>query len=78
MPEQRKYTIVLHPDPDEGGYWVTVPALPGCYSQGDTRDEAIAYAREAIQLYLEDLVDNGEPIPEERERPETLVIEVAA
>lgn len=40
---------------DEGGYNVTVPALDGCYTQGDTEDEAISNAKEAIQCYLEGL-----------------------
>lgn len=44
--------IVLEPS-DEGGYTVYVPALPGCISEGETRDEAIANIREALQLYLE-------------------------
>ena len=37
-----EYTIILHPDIDEGGYTVTVPALPGCVTQGETIEEAIA------------------------------------
>lgn len=44
--------VVLEPS-DEGGYTVMVPALPGCISQGDTRQEAMENIREAIQLYLE-------------------------
>ncbi len=40
---------------EEGGYTVTVPALPGCISEGDTRDEALSNIREAIELYLEPL-----------------------
>lgn len=46
---------------DEDGVWgVSVPALPGCFTQGDTREEALANAREAIALYLED--DDAVPI----------------
>ena len=37
-----EYTIILHPDAEEGGYTVTVPALPGCVTQGETMEEAIA------------------------------------
>ena len=44
--------IVLEPS-DEGGYTASVPSLPGCISQGDTLDEAMANVREAIDLYLE-------------------------
>jgi predicted RNase H-like HicB family nuclease len=47
-----KLQIVLEPS-DEGGYTVYVPSLPGCISEGDTLDEALANIREAIELYLE-------------------------
>ena len=47
-----KLKIVLEPS-DEGGYTVYVPSLPGCISEGDTRDEAMKNIREAIDLYLE-------------------------
>ena len=59
-----KYTIILIPE-EEGGYSVEVPALPGCYTQGETRDEAISMAREAIWLYLESCKAHGEAIPRE-------------
>lgn len=74
----RSFTIVLEPDPEESGYTVIVPALPGCITQGDTVEECVAHAQEAIELYLEDLRDTGEPIPEEREQPQLLTITVAA
>ena len=47
-----KLRVVLEPS-DEGGYTAIVPALPGCISEGDTRDEALANIQEAIELYLE-------------------------
>ena len=59
-----RYTVVLEQE-DDGGYSVSVPALPGCHSQGDTRDEALANIREAIGLYVESLRDAGEAIPTE-------------
>lgn len=71
------YTIILHPDEEEGGYTVTVPALPGCVTQGETLEEAIAMARDAIQLYVESLRAHGEPVPEEREHPQALTVRVA-
>ena len=77
-PETHTFTIVLDPDPEEGGYAVSVPALPGCITQGDTVDECIANAKEAIQLYLEDLLASGEPIPIEQESPNLLAVTVAA
>ncbi len=59
-----KYTVVLQREND-GGYVVSVPALPGCVSQGDTRGEALENIEEAIELYLEDVKAAGEPIPAE-------------
>jgi len=49
---------------DEDGYMVTVPALPGCITQGDTVEEALEMAKEAIGLYLEELHERGEAIPD--------------
>ena len=60
----RRYTVVIE-DGDDGMYVVHCPALPGCWSQGRTREEALANAREAIELYVESLQANGEPIPED-------------
>jgi len=45
---------------------VEVPALPGCVTQGETYEEALGMAHEAIQLYLEGLIEEGLPIPQER------------
>jgi predicted RNase H-like HicB family nuclease len=56
------YPVVLHKDPDSD-YGVTVPDLPGCYSAGKTVDEALAMAKEAIELHLEGLIDEGQPVP---------------
>lgn len=72
----RRYTIVLIPDPHEGGYTVTVPTLPGCITEGDTADEALNNARDAIRLYLKDLAESGEPLPEETAPPELAAVEV--
>ncbi|NQW30907.1 MAG: type II toxin-antitoxin system HicB family antitoxin [Ignavibacteria bacterium] len=49
----------------EGGFTVTVPALPGCITFGEDIDEAIAMAREAIALYIEELQERSEPIPDD-------------
>jgi predicted RNase H-like HicB family nuclease len=57
-----EYSVVLH-HADEGGYWVEVPALPGCYSQGESREEAVGNVREAIELYLEGLQERGAEVP---------------
>jgi antitoxin HicB len=58
----REYEVVLTRE-DGGGYSVTVPALPGCVSQGETREEALAMIREAIEGYLESLAAHGDPLP---------------
>jgi predicted RNase H-like HicB family nuclease len=57
-----RYTVVLERESD-GGYVASVPALPGCVSQGDDRDEALANIREAIELYVEDCREAGDPVP---------------
>ena len=59
-----RYTVVLEREQD-GGYVASVPALPGCVSQGDTRDQALGNIREAIELYVEDCRDAGDPVPTE-------------
>lgn len=65
-----KLKVVLEPS-DEGGYTVIVPALPGCISEGDTREDALENIREAIQLYLEPIEDDL------RFAPDAEVLEIA-
>ena len=72
----KRYTIIV--TPEDGAYVVSVPTLPGCHSVGDTLAEAIQNAQEAIALYLETLMERGEPIPEEIEHPQAIVVDVAA
>jgi len=62
-----RYRVILEPD-EEGGYCVWVPALPGCVSQGETREEALANIQEAIQAYLESCLKHGEELPREEAR----------
>ncbi len=57
-----RYTVLLEPEED-GGFVISVPALPGCISQGDTREEALANIREAIALYVEDCREAGDRVP---------------
>jgi predicted RNase H-like HicB family nuclease len=59
-----RYTVVLEQEED-GGYVASVPALPGCMSQGDNRAEALKNISEAIKLYIEDCRDAGDPVPTE-------------
>ena len=74
----RAYTIILEPDVEEGGYTVTVPALPGCITQGETVEQCVERAREAIGGFIESLKANGEVIPEEMEPPQMITVHVAA
>ena len=46
-----KIKTIVH-EAEEGGYWAEVPGLPGCFSQGETRDELMANVREAVERYL--------------------------
>ena len=62
MIDSREYSVIIH-DAEEGGYWVEVPALPGCYSQGESVDEVLENVKDAISLYLEVLRDEDADIP---------------
>lgn len=62
--EVLNYSVKIHAA-EEGGFWAEVPALPGCFTQGQTLDEVIAMAKEAIEGYLERLTRHGEHIPVE-------------
>ena len=53
-----KYAVVIHEAP-EGGFWAEVPALPGCYSQGETMDEVMENVRKAIAGVLEVMKEQG-------------------
>jgi antitoxin HicB len=61
---QYTYKIMLHKEA-EGGYTVTVPALPGCITYGESVDEAIDMAKDAIDIYIEELQSRGEIIPDD-------------
>ena len=60
----RRFTYTIHIEPaEEGGFVVTVPALPGCVTEGDTYEQAIANAHEAIEGFVEALILAGENVP---------------
>lgn len=61
-----EFTVIIHPA-EEGGYWTEVPALPGCGSQGETIDEAIAMTKDAIEGFIAYLRDKGQEIPIEKD-----------
>ena len=58
------FTVIFEKD-QGGGFVVSVPALPGCISQGDTREEAMKNIREAVAVYVQTLKAEGKPIPQE-------------
>ena len=61
---QRTYRVLLTPEA-EGGFSVSVPTLPGCFTQGETVEEAMEMAKEAINLYIESLELDGEQVPDD-------------
>jgi len=63
----QKVTYTVHVEPaEEGGYVAFFPALPGCHTQGETLEEVVAMAKDALAGYLESLQAHGDPIPAER------------
>ena len=62
-----RYTVILQKEED-GGYVATVPVLPGCVSQGDSREEALKNIEEAAAPYIEDVQAVGDPLPVEDQR----------
>jgi antitoxin HicB len=76
MSATRTYSIVLEPM-EEGGFLVHVPALPEVVTGGDTEDEALAMAREAIELVLESRRERGEEIPVDVAKPQVREVTVS-
>ena len=72
----QRYTVVLKPTTyaDEVGYTVEVPALPGCITEGDTVEEAMSNAREAISAFIASLREQGLPVPDSNEVIATVVV----
>lgn len=60
-----EYTVIFEPD-DQGGYVVSVPALPGCVTQGESFEEAISNIKDAMKGYIEVLKEEGQAIPQEK------------
>jgi len=61
-----RYPIAIEPGDKRHAFGVVVPDLPGCFSAGDSLDEAISNAKEAIELWLETVIDDGGGVPEPR------------
>jgi predicted RNase H-like HicB family nuclease/predicted RNA binding protein YcfA (HicA-like mRNA interferase family) len=64
----RNITLPIVIEGDSDGYYVSCPALQGCYSQGDTYEEAVANIKDAIRLHLEDRIADGDEIPHTSDR----------
>lgn len=60
-----EYTVILHPA-EEGGYWGEVPALPGCFSQGETVEDTLSNIKEAIESHLIALEAEGRQAPKDQ------------
>ena len=60
--------VLLIPD-ETGGFTVEVPSLPGCFSQGDTQEEALTNIQEAIALHIESMIAHGEEVPDDVPAP---------
>jgi predicted RNase H-like HicB family nuclease len=58
--------VLVFLDEDGDGYVAECPSLPGCHTQGDTWDEVIANIKEAIEVWVEDAIQHGEPVPEDK------------
>lgn len=70
-----KYTVIFEPA-EEGGYVVSVPALPGCVTEGDTLEEAMEMVKDAISGYITSLKKHGESIPMESDPSLMSVIDI--
>lgn len=60
----RTFRVLLTPE-EEGGFSVSAPSLPGCFTQGETIEDVMKMAREAISLYVESLEADGESVPDD-------------
>jgi predicted RNase H-like HicB family nuclease len=59
-----RYTVLIH-QTEEGGFWAEVPALPGCFSQGETLEETVVNVRQAIESHLQALRQDNQQFPAE-------------
>lgn len=77
MAPMRTYTVVVEPE-EGGGFYVTVPALPGCFTQAPTVEDCRRRAVEAIEAHIAGLQADGEDVPDELAAPQLLAVTVAA
>lgn len=71
-----QYRVVLRRD-EEGNWLVSVPAIPGCHTWGESREAAIANAQEAIEGCIESLVASGDPVPADESDAQIAVVSVS-
>ena len=76
--ETLRFTVAILPESDGSGYYVVVPALPGCFSQGATVEEARTNIAEALALHVRALRRTGSPLPHEAEPGLQTVVSVVA
>ncbi len=60
----RTYPLTIEAQPQDGGYLAYFPTLPGCQTWGETYEAAVRNAEEALAVYIETLIANGDPVPE--------------
>src|SRR5215213_2602639 len=72
----RRYTVLLYAEPDEEGYAVVVPILPGCVTQGESVEEALDNARAAIEDYIKTSIALGDEVPFEAIPPGVVTVEL--
>ena len=73
--QSHHYTVKIH-RAHEGGFWAEVPALPGCFTQGETLEDVTALVREAMECHLAALLRRGEPFPVEKPNTRNFVFPV--
>ena len=73
-----QYTAIFAPDEEMGGFTVTIPSLPGCISEGDTFEEALANIKEAASLYIEVMKEKKFTVPQEEKGVVIAPVEVIA
>jgi predicted RNase H-like HicB family nuclease len=64
MPSFRAYPLTIEAHPEDGGYLAVFPTLPGCQTWGETYEAAVRNAEEALAVFIETLIANGDPVPE--------------
>jgi predicted RNase H-like HicB family nuclease len=70
-----QYSVIITKD-DEGNWLISVPAFPGCHTWGETREEALNNAREAIEGCIESLLASGDSLPTEARPPEVALVKI--